>query len=365
MTTIRLLPFSAAKIRAVLDGKHDCLRAAFVWDISPQGHSFWQALCRVVPETPLPDRARGFLHGLLYASGDGKLDVKAEACQRVLNGERDPIVWAFTWAHVRDRLDLEAGYWSRICDCPEMELPEVAVGFLEGCIAGFNPLAVAPSPEPSPETSSSSMGWAPEPRPIPETKPSLKGPNVTRHYAVGTTMRNPSDTGYNLVSKLVDAREAEGYKLLGRATRSAALMHPERPDEVLRIGRYDGKDATDGTDPADGWLFYYDMLVSQTDDPCAPKVHKIDLFPTHYEVRMERLYEAGREHKRDLSEVNYGRRADVKNKGFAAFIDKVRAAWRTIDGAGWNGGLDLHEGNIMRRADGQIVVTDPFCLFAN
>jgi hypothetical protein len=150
---------------------------------------------------------------------------------------------------------------------------------------------------------------------------------------------------------MVHKLEAEGYRYLGNGLFATALYHPERPDEVLKVGDYGSGDRFNGME-CDGWLTYFDRVVRRSRSKHVPKVHEVTLYEHFYVVRMERL----RECRKRYDEIGLYSSLRSRQPAVKRLANRLQKMCKDIAHD-----FDLHPGNIMARADGTIVITDPFC----
>lgn len=135
--------------------------------------------------------------------------------------------------------------------------------------------------------------------------------------------------------------EALGYERVGEGSRANVFVHPSRPDVAVKVGRYDmGK-------RKDAWLTYV-MNAAHWGDKKVPKVYSVTMYKSFYVAVMERLYPVG-----------YG---------------KYERTWRSIENQRTSFAKRLNEltkeyplrfdlscsvNNMLRRKNGEVVVTDP------
>jgi hypothetical protein len=137
-----------------------------------------------------------------------------------------------------------------------------------------------------------------------------------------------------------------GFATLGRGTYGKAMGKPGQ-DRIIKISVYRG----------DAWPHYIQWAVDNGfAGNCAPAVYSIhttDNFTVAVIERLKSIYEFedGKERYSQLKRGIYGGTIEGPWKVFFEKLDKFRAE----TGAGF----DLHDGNFMMRANGEIVATDP------
>jgi len=190
-------------------------------------------------------------------------------------------------------------------------------------------------------------------------------------------------TAYRLIKNTAKA----GNAIIGAGCYAAALESHARDDTVIKIG----------TNMADPWIYYYDMIISKMqDNPCVPKVKSfhIDHSNEYYVCVMERLEEScpnycHRNGSYDaIKEYLYG---DLRKKKFlkiaknkypeqlpnpTAMLEVLDNIIRLTDAFteedaediqyNWDepmdaNKLDMHHGNVMFREGAALVITDPWC----
>jgi hypothetical protein len=250
-----------------------------------------------------------------------------------IDGDHDQLWNAFIWSSTSQGDE----YWHAIASGEE-PLDDVAKGHLRCILLEYLlEQSEAPKPKATP---------APSPRQLRV---------LSTHWAIRSSssrsrkVREGSAEGMYRES-MVHKLEAEGYRYLGNGLFATALYHPERPDEVLKVGDYGDGDNFNGME-CDGWLTYFDRVVRRSRSKHVPKVHEVTLYEHFYVVRMERL----RECRNRYDEIGlYSRRSCQP-----AVKRLAQRLQRLCSDVGH--GFDLHPGNIMARADGTLVITDPFC----
>jgi hypothetical protein len=150
--------------------------------------------------------------------------------------------------------------------------------------------------------------------------------------------------------------ERQGYKVLGTGSRARVFWREDKPDRVIRVAIYDGAepDASANFGGADGWLEYFKSFAGSRSKHF-PKVYSVKLYAGFYEVEMERLHKAERMVWNEIQE-NFNGQPPRSLENFVARVeDKREEVARDVDI--WE---DFHNGNFMARANGDIVVTDPW-----
>ena len=158
---------------------------------------------------------------------------------------------------------------------------------------------------------------------------------------------------------LIGLLRAEGWQLLGRGAFAAVMGHPDHPTVAIKVGQR--------TAPArryrkitDGFLDYLDVTEDSRSKFRLKTYEVVRLGGRNdtYLVAMERCFKSR------------GRKAagSIKNSGTLALQGRADSwlpkpdAWATrfLKKLTFLGGVfDLHGGNIMVRADGTPVITDP------
>jgi hypothetical protein len=161
---------------------------------------------------------------------------------------------------------------------------------------------------------------------------------------------------------MVRGLKAMGYRQLGRGAFAVALAHPERPDVVVKVGQCDPGLKHQGRGIRDRFPEYVDFLKGTgTRSKFALKVyhhqHINGMNGGTYASVVERC-KPGRGVK---AQTAITASAGVV-KGLYWYRDSASApATRFIERFAFLGTLDLHSGNVMLRANGQAVITDPLC----
>lgn len=129
-------------------------------------------------------------------------------------------------------------------------------------------------------------------------------------------------------------------------SRATVFDHPGSTDEIIRIARYDIRDATDGN-PDDARLRYFDWCRDK-DSPFLPVVHTMTLFQNAYVMTMEKLFRRGEEHLWPDDAGVLLTQIYETALTLAVGFDVTGYPFRPIDN------------NIMCRVDGTPVITDPW-----
>lgn len=187
------------------------------------------------------------------------------------------------------------------------------------------------------------------------------------------------------------AAARKGARRLGSGAFAVAYLKSGRKPVVIKIGRM-----------GDAYIEYAKKVIqSKSKNPFLPKIHSLTLYKAErgdgycdneyhefYVVEMEKLYDLEDKHKdnvgrivdmmEQLVEYNYSVNKWLKNNDYGSFcvpgvidvkvnIDKkalkllkdlrkiVMKALRVSGCGDW----DIHDGNIMVRKNGQLVLTDP------
>lgn len=136
------------------------------------------------------------------------------------------------------------------------------------------------------------------------------------------------------------------FKFTSSGSRAKVFDHPGSLDEIIRIARYDIRNAEDG-DPDDARLRYFDWCRDKS-SPFLPVVHTLTLFQNAYVMTMEKLLHRERDHPWP----------DAASVLLQSIFDR---AWQIGVGNDVMGGPHWpNDTNIMRRADGTPVITDPW-----
>lgn len=132
------------------------------------------------------------------------------------------------------------------------------------------------------------------------------------------------------------------HEELGSGSFGTVYASNTRPDQVIKVGRYDVKDADQ-----DGWVSYVRALEHLPDDPelaqHAMRVYSLKLYPTCYAARIERL----QPHSEHGNQWPWAKRPrDYSHKSMADFGDWLA---ETLDMRKYR--FDLHGRNIMFRGN--------------
>lgn len=160
---------------------------------------------------------------------------------------------------------------------------------------------------------------------------------------------------------MVKALKALGYEQLGRGCFAVALTHPERPDVVVKVGqRRAGRSGFSHL--RDHFPEYCGFLRdSGTRSKYALKVYHFDYFSQRnggtYAAVVERCRAGkGCKAQRSIEASSYAAKG-----GRWGTEGADPHATRFIRRFAHLGKLDLHSANVMLRANGQPVITDPLC----
>lgn len=152
-----------------------------------------------------------------------------------------------------------------------------------------------------------------------------------------------------------------GYKVLGKGAFAVALAHPDRPDVVVKVGQRDHKTRTH---ISDHFPEYVDFLQgSGTRSKFALKVYHMGWLSGReggtYAAVVERCKSSkGCKAQKAITYSSYVASGSTWSK---AVTSSSKPATRFIKRFAFLGKLDLHSGNVMLRANGQAVITDPLC----
>ena len=183
----------------------------------------------------------------------------------------------------------------------------------------------------------------------------------------------------------------KGTKFLGSGAFASTYLKSGRKPEVIKIGRM-----------GDAYIEYAKkVILAESTNPFLPKIHSLTLYKAkrgedHYDleclefyaVRMERLYDLQDKHENNIGricdmfeqlvEYNYSVTKWTKNNDFQPFCvpgvikmevninqkamlmlkDLRKVVMKALRVSG-HGDWDIHDGNIMVRKNGQLVLTDP------
>lgn len=185
-------------------------------------------------------------------------------------------------------------------------------------------------------------------------------------------------TAFNVIKSFTK----RGNVLIGAGCYAAALESKADIDKVIKIGN----------NLNDPWLDYYEEVIkTNQDNPCVPKVFslKVQRSDGYYICIMERLVSSPFD--TDIIKVKRAIRSYVlgdltreewldeiidhpKLIGHPGYMLKIMDEIRDrsdlddecYDDTDWDDmwnlrRVDLHSDNILQRADGQLVITDPWC----
>jgi len=162
---------------------------------------------------------------------------------------------------------------------------------------------------------------------------------------------------------MVRSLKAMGYEQLGRGCFAVALAHPERPEVVVKVGqRRAGRSGFSHL--KDGFPKYCEFLRSSgTTSKYALKVYHFEEV-SHwgggtYAAVVERCRSGkGCKAQKSIEAASY-----LAKGSMSAWLikDADRHATRFIRRFAHLAKLDLHSANVMLRANGHPVITDPLC----
>lgn len=147
---------------------------------------------------------------------------------------------------------------------------------------------------------------------------------------------------------------ALGCEMIGNGYFSNVFNIPQQPDKVIKVGPAD-----------DQWPLYARWATENGHSgKFAPMIHSLKFYDGFYAAIMERLvctvgdirnnncYRGGKgtELQAIFNEVT-GREEKTEACDLAAYVNELRALGHSND---------FHDGNVMVRKDGQLVITDPF-----
>lgn len=169
---------------------------------------------------------------------------------------------------------------------------------------------------------------------------------------------------YSIIRKA----HSKGFKFLGAGCYSAVFQSKD-PDTVIKIG----------ADIFDPYLYYVREITSKQNKHF-PKVKKLYVDNEHgyYIVYLEKLFEMQNEHLSKYQEIyDWAVKEDPKpswadeslNEAVNTIVDLAdyRSYPEIVHAKAWGDitydacRLDLHESNVMCRADGTFVFADPLC----
>lgn len=155
----------------------------------------------------------------------------------------------------------------------------------------------------------------------------------------------------------------EEFKFLGSGCYAAVFQHPEFRERVIKVGRSN----------EDGWLGYAKWCVANQGQPMVPKIYELRRVVNNdkvaYVAVMEKLTPLVDD---DCSEIGTSRywqgqlsslHVFVRNHCSLAFLPDSRAVeamGRRLYAAFGSQNMDLHTGNAMLNAAGELVITDPY-----
>jgi len=167
--------------------------------------------------------------------------------------------------------------------------------------------------------------------------------------------------------------ENRGFKKAGRGVFGTAHIHPGNR-RVYKVGSL----VVDSFDDRGNWAYldFIKKVVRTKSNPWFPKIYSIKIYkPTakmcsnksFFVVSMEKLYKIkGTNNKSAMIESLvefydvFGNifKKTMPNKNIKHFV-KAMNILNKLEYSGHD--LDIHNGNIMTRKDGQVVITDPVC----
>jgi hypothetical protein len=149
----------------------------------------------------------------------------------------------------------------------------------------------------------------------------------------------------------------QGFKVLGRGSFATVVCHPDHPEVVIKL-------ASDISHRfsywRDGFSTYVHWLqAARSRSKFAPRIYHFLDDPRHSVTVMERLYRVeDRKTRRRVRRTGDMIIGSVNESGgdvfaptsaFRKFVDRFRRL----------GHLDLHGANVMRRLNGDLVISDP------
>jgi hypothetical protein len=177
-------------------------------------------------------------------------------------------------------------------------------------------------------------------------------------------------TAFNVIKSLTK----RGNAVIGTGCYAAALQSKVNDNLVIKIGN----------NLDDPWLdYYYNIITVNQRNSCVPKIASFFLENTHgyYVCTMEKLYmHDALEAKTSIAEYIRGNLTDtewlIKASLYPKEIPDPNAMLQIMNKIAEQTcimsfedeeeyestkRLDLHSGNILSRANGQLVITDPWC----
>lgn len=128
-----------------------------------------------------------------------------------------------------------------------------------------------------------------------------------------------------------------GWNMIGSGAYAAVLDHPTDDNKVIKISSQIDDD---------GWLDFAAFCMQNPNEPELQKVHEIVLYNQFYVAVMERLYHVAPEYSTEFRD-----KFQNTTSGHP-LATKMRHALGSAN--------DLHSGNVMKRPNGQLVLTDPY-----
>jgi hypothetical protein len=161
--------------------------------------------------------------------------------------------------------------------------------------------------------------------------------------------------------EIVRSLKRAGYKALGRGAFAVALAHPDRPDVVIKVGQ---RNSSKFQHLTDHFPEYVDFLKGTgTRSTFALKVYHMEWISGReggtYAAVVERC-KASKGSKAQKA-VTYSSYVVSGSSWNRAVTSSSKPATRFIRRFADLGALDLHSKNVMLRANGQAVITDPLC----
>lgn len=161
--------------------------------------------------------------------------------------------------------------------------------------------------------------------------------------------------------------KSKGYEILGRG--ASAMVLGKDSGDVVKVGN-----------AHDGWLAYAKACEGQT-NAFLPKIHNLDVYDTYYVADIERLYPVAESFFKtkiykqlaaymvvcggwtNARYVYFSKNTPEQIKKLAKSLvaeqPELLAALKLIIKHKGDHHYDIHPDNIMKRADGSLVISDP------
>jgi hypothetical protein len=157
------------------------------------------------------------------------------------------------------------------------------------------------------------------------------------------------------LSRMKDIMVAKGMKHLGKG-KYGHVFQSKSTGHVIKIFR-----------PDSGYISFLKLIRDNKNNPHFPKIRKIVSFKHKnnkglHLIKLEKLNPISQDEYEPIGSYAYSTELNPKGKSNVKFRSENPAFADALDKVVSNstGNLDIHRGNIMKRDNGQFVITDPY-----